>query len=103
MAFQYHRAPAVPRRISEIEPEKDARVRILGRIVDKTSSGFIINDGSAKKVVVEQDVMDMFNVDDLVRIFARVLPLEHGFELRAEIIQEMNKLNLALYQRVLQR
>jgi len=55
------------------------------------------------EVVVEQDVMDMFNVDDLVRIFARVLPLEHGFELRAEIIQEMNKLNLALYQRVLQR
>lgn len=103
MAFQYHRNPAVPRKISRIEPEKDVRVRILGKIFEKTPNGFIIDDGSTKEVVVEQEFMNSFDVGDVVRIFARVLPLEHGFELRAEIIQNMNELDLELYKKVMEK
>ncbi len=99
--FKYKRAPAAPRRISEINPEKDIRVRLLGHIIGKDNGALIIDDGTGKAEVIseEQDA----DVNDIVRIFTRVLPLEQGFELRAELVQKMNGLDVDLYKKIMEK
>jgi len=98
--FQYRRLPAVEKKIAEINPERDIRVRILGRILDKADEVIVVDDGSAKAEIIASDLDVNANIGDIVRVFARVLPLEEGFELRAEIIQDMSKLDLDLYKKI---
>jgi hypothetical protein len=97
--FQYRRHPALARKIAEINPESDIRVRLLGKVADKSDSSFIMEDDSGRAEIIADDIDLIFNKDDLVRVFARVLPLEDGFELRAEIIQDMSKLDMDLYKK----
>ena len=97
--FQYKRQPAVQRKIVDINPETDVRVRILGYVIDKSDGVLVVDDGSSKAEVIT-DEFDAFDIDDLVRLFCRVLPLESGYELRAEIIQRMNSMDMGLYKRV---
>ena len=101
MAYQYHRQAAVPRKIADIEPEKDARVRLLVKIINKRPFVFTVDDGSRKEVHVDEGMMNTFEIGDVVRIFARVMPTEMGFELTAELVQNMNGLDMELYKKVL--
>ena len=96
MDSQYHRLAAAPRKITDINPEKDVRVRILGRIIDKADGTIVVDDGSS----TAQIVTDSGEVDDFVCVFARVLPLEDGYELRGEIVQNKNGLDMALYKKI---
>jgi hypothetical protein len=96
-ASQYKRASAARKKITEINPEKDIRVMLLGRIVDKSDGLLVLDDGSATaEIVADQEA----RINDLVRAFCRVLPLEEGYELRAEIVQGMKGLDLELYRKV---
>src|SRR3989344_4696478 len=97
--FIYKRQPAVFRKISEINPEKDIRVRIIGNVIDANESSLVIDDGNSKAEVIADNIN--CKTVDVVRVFARVLPLEEGFELRGEIIQILNDLNLDLYKKVM--
>jgi len=97
--FQYKRQPAVLRKITDINPESDIRVRILGHVIDKSEGILVVDDGTSKAEIVT-DKFDAFDIDDLVRIFCRVLPLEQGYELRAEIIQKLNNIDMGLYKKV---
>lgn len=97
--FQYRRLPAKPRKISDISPEKDIRVRLLGRVIDKQNGTVVIDDGSGSAEVVVED-LESVSQNDLVRVFCRVMPLESGFELRAEIIQNMNNFDLDSYRKI---
>jgi len=101
MEFQYRRAPAIQKNISDIN-EKDIRVRLLGRIIDKNDSLIVIDDGTGKAdIVFDPELIDIkAGTGDIVRIFTRVLPLEEGYELRAEIVQGMNGLDYELYKKV---
>ena len=96
--FQYRRMPAVPRTIATINPETDIRVRILGRVIDKFDGTIVMDDGSATTEIVVENL----NVETgkLVRVFCRVMPLESGFELRAEIVQDMDSLDVDLYKKI---
>ncbi len=96
--LMYKRASAQLKRISEIEPEKDIRVQILGRVIDKTDGTLVVDDGSTKAEIVTDD--STAQTGSLVRVFARVLPLEEGYELRGEIVQDMSRLDLDLYKKV---
>jgi len=108
-AARFHRAPALPRTLGEINPE-DIRVRLLCRVVDKTVMGAIVEDVPARpitsvpapqmEVMLEQDVLASLKSGDIVRIFSRVLPLQSGFELRGEFVQDMSGLDTGLYKRV---
>ncbi len=98
MEFQYRRLPAVPKRVIDINPEKDVRVRILGRIVDKSNGTIVVDDGSSTATIVMDDAA--CEVDDMVCVFARVLPLEDGYELRGEVVQNKNGLNAGLYKKI---
>ena len=97
--FQYRRFPAVSKKISEIT-EKDIRVRIMGTVIDKQNGSILIDDGTGKADVVVEEGLDKINNSDIIRIFCRVLPLENGHELRAEIIQNMNSLDMDLHKRI---
>src|SRR3989338_4156259 len=96
-AFQFKRAPAVSKSIADINPEKYIRVRILGRVIDKGEGMMVVDDGSSKAEIVTDS--DKADAGDTVRVIARVLPLESGYELRAEIIQDMSKLDMELYRK----
>ena len=99
--FQYRRHTAIPRKIAEINPESDIRVRLLGRVVDQSENSLILEDDSGKAEIIAEDMDFDFNKGSYVRVFARVLPLEEGFELRAEIIQDMKELDMELYRRII--
>ena len=98
--FQYRRLPAIEKKIAEIQPESDVRVRILGRVIDKADEILVVDDGSGKSEIITSDLDVNVNIGDLVRVFTRVLPLEDGFELRAEIIQDVSSLKLDLYKKI---
>ncbi|MBI4018464.1 MAG: hypothetical protein HY368_02545 [Candidatus Aenigmarchaeota archaeon] len=97
--FKYRRAPSVPRRITEIAPEKDIRVRILGRVIDKSDGMLIVDDGSSSAEIIV-DSSDVARTGDVVRVFTRVLPLESGYELRGEVVQVMNDLDLNVLRKI---
>ena len=98
--FQYRRLPAIEKKIAEIDPERDVRIRILGKIINKEDEVITVDDESGKAEIITSDVEVDVNIGDLVKIFTRVLPLEEGFELRAEIIQDVSTLDLDLYKKV---
>jgi len=92
------RIPSVERCISEIQPE-DIRVCILGTIVDKKETTLIVDDGTGKITVRFEEPVTL-PMNTLVRIFGRVVPIENGFEIQGEIVQDMSKLNIELYKKV---
>ena len=97
--YQYRKMPAVPKLIKDIDPENDIRVRIVGKILDKGFGFLVIDDGSAQKEIIADFDIEQ-EIGDTIRVFARVLPLEEGFELRAELVQDMNNLDVELYKKV---
>jgi hypothetical protein len=94
---RFRRAPAIHRKLSNIDPENDIRVRIIGTVVSADSGAFIIDDGTTSKEILS----DMpVHEGAFIRIFARVMPLETGCELRAELIQDMAELDKEKYEQV---
>jgi hypothetical protein len=95
---QFKRLPAIYRKISQINAQTDIRVRLLGRVIGVSDGTLVIDDGSGRADIVaeEFDVQE----NETVRVFARVLALESGFELRAELVQKMDKLDTGLYEKV---
>ncbi len=92
------RLPSVPRKISEIAPE-DIRVQILATVVDSKESIIVIDDGTAK-INVSFPQPQKTGPGNLVRVFGRVIPVENGFELSGEILQDMGRLDLELARKV---
>lgn len=100
--MEFKRIVAKERKINEIQQD-DIRVKVLGRVIDKTDNIFIIDDGSAKaEVLYDQDIIKKdFKIGDNLKLFARVLLSEpSNVQLQAEAIQNINDLNLDLYRRI---
>jgi hypothetical protein len=98
---RFHRSPARYCKISDIDPLKDIRVRFLGKVVDKQAGLIVLDDGSTQvEIVLDQEFVDCIALGDQLRVFARVLPLENGFELRAELVQDFNSVDAALYKKI---
>lgn len=89
-------------KISEISPERDFRVRIMGFVVDKKGDTLVIDDGSGKlQVFVEMpNVIEKIELNQFVRVFGTIFPVDHGFDVRAEIVQDLSDMNVNLYKRV---
>ncbi len=93
---QFKRAPAVEKKIKDINPEEDIRVRIIGSVIDKGAGSLLVDDGSGSGEIIVEDP-DEFEVGDPVIVLARVLPLEDDYELRAEIIKKAKSFDINLY------
>ena len=93
------RKPARERKISEITPE-DLFVRILGTVAEKRETELVLQDEDGSRITVFADDPELFSEigeGSLVRVFGT--PLVHGErrEIRAEIVQRMDGLDLRLY------
>ncbi|MCX8178809.1 MAG: hypothetical protein N3D75_03200 [Candidatus Aenigmarchaeota archaeon] len=89
------------KRINEVDPDIDYKVKIIGLIVDKSDNSIILDDGKDKvKVYVEVDQSENLSIHQLVAVFGSTIPSEDGFELKADIVQDLTGLNLNLYKKV---
>jgi hypothetical protein len=93
------RLPAFEKKIADIQPETDVRVRLVGTVIDSSMNSVVLDDGSGKVEIYFEDQPNVKN-GQLVRIITRVLPLIDGFECRGEVLQSLDGFNLDLYKRV---
>ena len=86
------------RKIPEINPDVDLKVKILGFVVDKKDDTIVLDDGSEKvKVFVDTPgMMEKIKINQLIRVFGSTLPTEDGFEIRADSVQDLSNLNINL-------
>jgi len=101
MEFQ-KRLPAVEKTISEIDPEKDVRVKVIGKVVDLGTESFVIDDGGGSvQVTTDPEInLNSLNVNDNFKVIGRVFASENGFELRAESLQNVNGIDMGLLKKV---
>jgi hypothetical protein len=96
------RLPSIERKISEIKPE-DMRVSVTGMLIDLQESGnAMVDDGTGKLNITfdePEKIKDMC-LNKPVRVMGRLIPLERGFELQGEIVQDMEGLDMELKGRV---
>ena len=92
----------VKRKIEEINPETDLKVKIMGFVVDKKDDTVILDDGSktAKVFVDNITIVEKMNINQLIRIFGSTLPTDEGFEIKADVVQDLSNLNINLYKKV---
>ncbi len=92
----------VKRKIEEINPETDLKVKIMGFVVDKKDDTVILDDGSKKaKVFVDNiTIVEKMNINQLIRVFGSTLPTDEGFEIKADAVQDLSNLNINLYKKV---
>ncbi|NCN38855.1 MAG: hypothetical protein COY38_04755 [Candidatus Aenigmarchaeota archaeon CG_4_10_14_0_8_um_filter_37_24] len=90
------------RKISDINPANDFKVKVMGIVVDKKDDTLVIDDGSAKLQVFADlpNIIDTISLNQLVRVFGSVMPVDNGFELKADILQDLSDLNVNLYKKV---
>ena len=82
-----------PKSVSEVDPKRDSRISLLGRVVEKSEDGFVLEDESGKiKVFFEGDVKE----GSIVRAFCTIL----DESVKADIVQSMNGLDLKLLKEV---
>jgi hypothetical protein len=93
------RTPARERRIGELTPE-DTFVRILGKVVAKRETEVVLEDEDGARITVfadDPELLSEVREESRVRIFGTPLLQGERREIRAEIVQKMDGLNLTLY------
>lgn len=102
MPTQFQNIAAAERKVSEINPENDVKVRVLGTVVGKSEGGFVIDDGTGTvQVFINPDSLKKVEEKMLVRVFGRVVPNSERFDISAEIVQDMSKLNIKTHEKVM--
>lgn len=98
---QMRRAPAKPRKISEVRMG-DERVRVIGLVVDKGDADFTLDDGTGRLTVVfdDHELSREIEVGSKVRVFGTPLSTAGASELHAEIVQRVDSMDLGLYSEV---
>jgi uncharacterized protein YdeI (BOF family) len=87
--------PSLGRKISDINPNLDTRVRIIGNVVSSQEGLAIVDDGSGKINVAFSDETPMpleLSIGQIVRVIGFVIPSD-PVEIQAEVINDMSKLN----------
>jgi len=98
---QMRRAPAKPKKIENIEPQTDIRVRVVGTVLSVDEDSIAVDDGTGSvDVFLEQENMDNVEEGQRVRVFGRVLPTPDSFELQGEVLQDFDSVDTELHNRV---
>lgn len=95
------RMPCRDRLIADIGPD-DVRVRVVGLIIDKVGDSLIVDDSSGK-ITVMLDAPTDRQINEQVRILGRVMPVDNGYELHGELVQDMKALDTPLYRNVMMK
>lgn len=101
--MDFKRQPFLEKSISEINPEKDIGIAILGRVIDINSKNIVIDDssGSASAYFANEDALKNLSMNDIVRLFGFIMPNPEGFEIKGDFIQKMNGIDVSLYRKVM--
>lgn len=91
---EFKRLPAVYRKILNIKQD-DIRVKIIGKTIDKSENMLILDDGTGRVDLVLNAPVNI-SIGDTACAFTRI----NGNEYHAEIIQNMNGLDLELFRKV---
>ena len=91
------RLPAIEKSISDINPAKDIRIRILGTVIGTSDKSLMIDDGSGKVQVIFESPTSYLKEGQFIRVITRVLPTVDGFECRGEAIQNLENFDINLY------
>ncbi|HLD41394.1 MAG TPA: replication protein RepA [archaeon] len=97
MSQEFKRFPAVEKSIADIE-ERDVRVRVTGTVIDNQGNTCVLDDGTGRISVTFDTPLEL--KAKLVRVIGRVMPFENGVELRGEIIQNMEGLDLYVFKKL---
>jgi len=92
------RLPSVMKDIGEIKPE-DLRISVIGTIIDQQQDSMVLDDGTGK-VLIRFDSPFETEMNKMIRVLGKVVPLDDGIELHGEFIQDMSGLDLELLNRV---
>jgi len=106
----FYRPPAKKKDIADITID-DSRVQILGVVVDyspgivgdtNSLSQLIISDGTGNiKIFLDEYLDQEYKSSEKVRVFGKLIQDEDEmFGINAEIIQDMNNLDIELYNRI---
>lgn len=90
------------RKIADIDPETDFKVKIVGIVVDKKDDTIVVDDGTDKvRVFVDlPTILDNVNTNQLVAVFGATIPTDLGIDIKANIIQSLIGLDINLYKKV---
>lgn len=93
------------RRISDISPESDIAVSILGSVIGINEKTIIIDDGlgRASASFSNEDSLKNLKIGDTIRLFGYIVPNPDGFEIRGDIIQDMSKLDVEMFRKVMEK
>ena len=101
MPENQRRAPARPKKIDEIEPQSDIRVRIVGTVLSKEDDSVNLDDGSGTvEVFMEEEDLEDVEENQRIRVLGRVLPTPDSFEIQGEIVQDFSGVDQELHDRV---
>ena len=96
--FDRRRLPSKEKAITDIKPD-DLRVRLIGTVVDSKDSNLVLDDGTGK-INVNFDEVTKTEPNKIVSVFGRVVPLDSGFEIHGEIVQDMSTLDMGLLKKI---
>ncbi|MDD5331763.1 MAG: hypothetical protein PHE43_02995 [Candidatus Nanoarchaeia archaeon] len=74
----------------------DTNVCVSGTVIVKNHEFFVIDDGTGQ-------IQINFNQEfsgDYVRVFGRLIPYEEGMQVNALIVQDFNKIDKVLYNKI---
>jgi hypothetical protein len=92
------RLPSVMKDIGEIG-QGDLRVSVIGTVIDKQEEGLVLDDGTGK-MLIRFDSPFETELNRMVRVLGKVIPLEDGVELHGEFLQDMDGLDMELLKRL---
>ncbi len=101
MPYPVQNICAVERKIKEIKPEADTKVRVIGTVVSKSENSFILDDGEGTvQVFIDSKLLQNIADGKIIRVIGHVAQNANGFDIRAEIIQDLSGLNMKIYETV---
>ena len=74
----------------------DFKVSVSGIIVDKTGDSFLLDDGTGQVRIVSQQIPNY----SYLRVFGKIMPVEDGFEIQSDIIQDLGAINKNVHKKV---
>jgi tRNA G18 (ribose-2'-O)-methylase SpoU len=92
------RAPFIETFVKEVD-ENTKFLSVTGMVIDRKENSFVLDDGTGKIIVLAENITDMGN---FIRIFGTCFRSSEGFQIHAEIIQDLSKLDTQLYRKVME-
>jgi hypothetical protein len=91
------RRPSIPTKITDIT-QRDVRISVTGTVIEVAEHSISVDDGTGKIDISFESPLSA-KLNQLVRVFGKVVPAEGGVELAGELLQDMTGLDVALRRR----